>query len=142
MAKKIDVFQMKGLRQILGMRTTSVNRANSNSRVLEEATKAAHPNPNDTRKVQLFSVQHKEMKTRLLGHIIRTDNSDPLRQLTFQAGTCCRVEYGKKRIGKPRQNWIHQTKKYVYVNKMQMFSYDESRAQDDQIMNHAVNRNF
>ena len=56
-AKLIDVFRMKGLRQILGMQTTYVNRANSNSRVLEEATKAAYPNPNDNRKVQLFSIQ-------------------------------------------------------------------------------------
>jgi len=140
MARKIDVFHMKGLRQILGMQTTYVNRANSNARVLEEATKAAYPKPDDNRKVQLFSIQHKERKAKLLGHIARADCSDPLRQLTFQAGTCCRVEYGKKRIGKPRQNWIHQTKKYVYVEKMHMFSYDESRSQDDQIMNHAVNR--
>ena len=99
------------------MTTTFVNRANPNARVLQEASKIAYPKPEDTRTVKLFSIQHQERKAKLLGHIIRSDSNDPLRQLTFQAGTCCRVEYGKKRIGKPRQNWIHQTKKYVYVEK-------------------------
>ena len=60
---------------------------------MEEATKAAYPKPDDNRKVQLFSIQHKERKAKLLGHIARADCSDPLRQLTFQAGICCRVEY-------------------------------------------------
>ena len=65
-----------------------------------------------------------------------------MRQISFQADSAYRVEYGKKRVGKPRQNWIHQTKKYVYVNKFNMFSYDESKQQDDQIMRYAVERKF
>ena len=142
MSKKLDVFHLKGLRQILKMQTTFVNRANSNVKVLEEASKHAYPSPDDNRKVTLFSVQHKERKAKLLGHIARADSNDPLRMATFQAGSCSRIPYGKKRIGKPRQNWIHQTKKYVFLNKMRKLSYDEQREQDDQILNYAQNRNF
>ena len=40
---------------------------------------------------------------------------------------------GTKRVGKPRLNWIHQTKKYVYVEKQHMFSYDGSVSQDKQV---------
>ena len=36
MAKSLDVFQLKGLRKILNMTTTFVNRANPNERVLQE----------------------------------------------------------------------------------------------------------
>ena len=35
-----------------------------------------------------------------------------------------------------------RTKKYVYVNKSNMFSYDEAKQQDDQIMRYAVERKF
>ena len=69
-------------------------------------------------------------------------DDDPLRQVTFQPGTAYRVEYGKKRIGKPRQNWIHQAQKCVYVEKLHLFSYNETRAEDNQLLQNAVNRRF
>ena len=73
---------------------------------------------------------------------MRTDGEDPLRQVSFQTGTAYRIEYGKKRVGKPGQNWLHQTKKYVYVEKFHMFSYSESRGEDDQIYQYAAQRRF
>ena len=65
----------------------------------------------------LYSEFHRDRKAKLLGHVLRTNNKDPLRQISFQADSAERVYYGKKRIGKPRQNWIHQTKRYVYEEK-------------------------
>ena len=140
MAKKLDVFHLKGLRKILRMSTTFINRANTNKKVLQEATKVAYHKDGDNRVLRLYSDQHKDRKAKLLGHIARASNEDPLRQVTFQADTCQRVEYGKKRVGKPRQNWIHQTKKHIYVNQMHMFSYDESQSQDRQILKFAKDR--
>lgn len=110
MYKKIDAFQLRGLRKILKMQTTFMNRANTNKKVYEAATQAAYARVEDHRQVKPFSEYHKQKKANLLGHILRADAEDPLRQVSFQPGTAYRVEYGKKRIGKPRQNWIHQTK--------------------------------
>ena len=78
----------------------------------------------------------------LLGHILRASDDDPLREVTFQPSSAYRVEYGKKRVGKPKQNWIHQTKKYVYVEKQHLFTYDETKTQDDQILKWAQERKF
>lgn len=142
MSKKLDAFQLKGLRQILRLDTTFINRANSNKKVFEVASQIAYPDPNDSRCVKRFSDFHKERKAKLLGHILRADNSDPLREVTFQPDSASRVEYGKKRVGKPRMNWIHQTKKYVYVEKQHMFSYDESVSQDKQLLQWARERRF
>ena len=77
-----------------------------------------------------------------MGHILRTNQEDPLRQITFQQDSAYRVSYGKKRVGKPRQNWIHQTKKYVYENVMGHWAYTEEKAQDDRIFNSARDRKF
>ena len=119
-----------------------MNRANTNKKVYEAATQAAYPRVEDHRQVKPFSEYHKQKKANLLGHILRADAEDPLRQVSFQPGTAYRVEYGKKRIGKPRQNWIHQTKKYVYVEKFHLFSYNENRGEDNQIYQYAVQRKF
>ena len=48
----------------------------------------------------------------------------------------------KKRIGKSRQNWIHQTKKYIFLTKMNKSSYEESREQDLQIFRNAKDHLF
>ena len=111
LAKKLDAFQLRGLRKILGMNTTYINRANTNAKVYEEASKLAFPNSRDHRRIQRFSEFHNKRKTSLLGHILWSEPGDPLRQITFQPNTAYRVFYGKKRVGKPRQNWVHQTKK-------------------------------
>ena len=59
----------------------------------------------------LFSHCYNERRTELLGHIARTTQQDLLRQISFQANSVNRVRYGKKRHGRPRQNWLHYTKK-------------------------------
>ena len=96
MYKKINAFQIRGLRKILKMGTTFINRANSNKAVYDKATRVAYPREGDQRVVLPFSEYHKKKKAKLLGHILRTDEDDPLRQVSFQPGTAYRVEYGKK----------------------------------------------
>ena len=141
-AKKLDVFQLKGLRQILRLQTTFVNRANSNKFVFEMASKTAYPDPQDKRVIPRFSEFHRERNATLLGHILRASDDDPLREVTFQPSSAYRVEYGQKRVGKPKQNWIHQTKKYIRVEKQHLFTYDETEAQHDEILKWAQERKF
>ena len=141
-SKKLDAFQLRGLRKILGLNTTFINRANTNAKVYEEASRIAYPSLHDNRRVQRFSEFHSKRKAKLMGHILRTDRDDPLRQISFQPATAYRVLYGKKRVGKPRQNWIHQTKKYVYETVMGHWAYKEEEAQDDRILNYARTRKF
>ena len=108
MCKKIDAFQLRGLRRILNMSTTFINRANTNANVYEEATKIAYPNAEDKRKVKPFSTYYADKKASLLGHILRASDDDPLRQVSFQPGTAYRVQYEKKRKGKPTVGKIWQ----------------------------------
>ena len=130
------------MRKILGWDTTFINRANTDQGVYEKATKIAFLKEGDHRKIMRFSDFHSERKAQLLGHVLRTQDEDPLRQVTFQPNTAYRVEYGKKRIGKPKQNWIHQAKKHVYVDKLHLFSYEETRNQDDHLLAQARQRRF
>ena len=76
-ANKIDAFQMRGLRKILKIPPTFVDRRNTNKKVLEEATKIAYNAEGDHRQVRQFSVVHSERKAKLLGHIARCGTKIP-----------------------------------------------------------------
>ena len=62
----------------------------------------------------------KSARAKLLGHILRISDVDPLRQVSFTPSTASRIDYGKKRVGRPRQNWVMFSKKYVYENKLHL----------------------
>ena len=102
MARTLDVFQLKGLRKILGWETTFINRGNANRKVYEAATRISFPNDHTSRMIIRFSKFHNERKAQLLGHVLRAEDEVPLRHVTFQPSTAYRVEYGKKRVGKPK----------------------------------------
>ena len=100
--KKVNAFQLRCLRRILGLAPTFIDRANTNMAVLQKASAIADPSAQDHRSVKLFSKLYNERRASLLGHIKRACDSDPLRQISFEPQTANRVQYGKKRCGRPR----------------------------------------
>ena len=142
MSNKLDAFQMRGLRRILQRQSTFIDRRNTNSRLLEEATAIAFPTPGDNRKICRFSEFHMQRRAKLLGHILRSSNTDPLRQVSCEPNTANRVDYGRKRVGKPRQNWLHHTKKYIYENILNGHNYEESKLEDNRVYAAATRRTF
>ena len=71
--------------------------------LLEEASSIAYPSRCDRRKIIPFSEYHMNRRVKLLGHILRSNGNDPMRQISFLPDSAHRVEYGTKRVGKPRQ---------------------------------------
>ena len=140
--KQNDAFQLRGLRKILRLAPAFVDRANTNRAVIQKASLIAYPHEHHLRSVKLFSEHYHERRASLLGHILRACDTDPLRQISFEPQTANRVPYGKKRCGRPRQNWLHCTKKYVYENKLHFQHYDESMVDDNRIFHAAIQRNF
>ena len=142
MYKRIDAFQYRSLRRILGMPSTFINRANTNKKLLEAATAAAFPTRGDRRKIASFSNYHQERRAKLLGHVLRSGNEDPTRQISFLPGTACRIDYGKRRCGRPRQNWLHFAKKFVYEQRLSNFNYTGSTIEDEVMYEAAHRRDF
>ena len=59
--------------------------------------------------IRMFSSTRLQCKISLLGHIIRSEPNDPMRQVLFEKGTLIpRLEFCK-RPGKPRQQWLSTT---------------------------------
>ena len=113
---KIDAFQIRGLRKILNLPSTFIDRRFTNRYVLRRASDLMSTHRSHANNL-LFSHCYNERQAKLLGHIARTTQQDPLRQISFQPNSVNHVPYGKKRHGRPRQNWLHYTKKSIYTKK-------------------------
>ena len=104
MRQKLDVFQLKGLRKILRMQTTYVNRANTTQVVYEQAAQVCGYNA-----VVKLSEYYKQSKLRLFAKILQDGPEDPRMVVTFEPGTLHQHDHGKRRVGRPKQNWVIST---------------------------------
>ena len=87
--KRLDIFQLKGLRKIMKKDTTYVNRANTNERIFEmanEQLKEEHGNNNkkEIKKIIPFRKAYLCSKLKRLKRIINQDQSNPCRKITFR----------------------------------------------------------
>ena len=51
---------------------------------------------------------------RLMGHVIRVDNEDPMRKVTFKENTIQEWAFDKRRVGRPKDQWTEATKKAIW----------------------------
>ena len=112
---KLDVFQFKGLRKILVMDTTFINRANTNAKVSENANRSVNPNLLPNKSIRPFSTYVHNKQEALLKHIVRSPNEDPLRQCTLDFNRPTPFAIGKRRVGRPRLNWTVETYKRLFI---------------------------
>ena len=146
MRSKIDAFQLKGLRQILKLETTYINRENTNERVIELANEELNRRDENIRRrnrhirksIVKFTDYIDKQALKLFGHLVRAPNDDPMRQVTFQAGNCKPSLIGIKRVGQPRHNWIkHNTATAWELAKTALnrpntpFNYENQQHHDD-----------
>ena len=118
---KLDSFHYKGLRRILKIDHAYFSRV-SNEQILVKANIIANKgsnldiswnqfigqNKSAQIKIKPISELIKKRQETLLGHIIRTDEEDPMREATLnKEGT--RLTKEKKRVGRPRENWTYET---------------------------------
>ena len=105
---RIDAYQMKGIRRILNIPPTSIDRAWTNRAALEKATEEAG------KPIKSFSSSWRKQKFKLLGHLLRAEVTDPLHQVTFEGDTKFPRLAIRRRAGRPRDNWLVNTMKEAY----------------------------
>ena len=112
--RRLDVIHLKGLRQILRITTTHVNRTHTNEYVYLQATRAAYGRDKTDKQIRPLTKYIQEKAMKLLSHIARAPDNENMRKVTFKPGTCETMEYDKKRIGRPRENWTVDTLKQMW----------------------------
>ena len=115
---RLDAFQIKGYRRILHIPPTSVDRTMTNSAVKELLNNQYGVT------VVAFSKLCLRRKIQLLGHIIRADPQDPMRQVLFLHNSLNRRTEHTRRIGKPRAHWLIETYADAYKESGHLDEFD------------------
>ena len=64
--------------------------------------------------LRAFSEDYKHRQTKLLGHVIRAADHDPMRQVTFKPGGVRNWSTPIRRVGRPKEQWIQGAKKQAW----------------------------
>ena len=108
---KLDVFQLKGLRKILRMDTTYVNRSNSNDKVFETANRECPQG----KLIERFSETYRRRKLLLYQSIVKLRPRDPMKGVVLDPETLRPRTYERKRVGRPRLNWAAETSREYWA---------------------------
>ena len=126
---KQTAFQMKGLRRILHLPPTFIDRSTTNQRVLD-ILRDSHQICTD-----LFSHTWLKRKLKLFGHILTTSLDDPLRQVLFEYNTYIQ-RLGYTRPGKPRTSWLQAFKAaFEMLGPVEEYDYDNPEHQNFVLQN-------
>ena len=84
----------------------------------------------------------KNQKQKLLGHLIREPNHSITRHVILQDNSATEHDWGKRRIGRPRQSWMKTTKREIFLKLYPGSVYTENQHSDNIIYADAINRRF
>ena len=119
---RLNVFQLRGLRQILKMTTTYINRENTNVRVLQEAEKSVNAGSRKNPTPFLFlSEVHDKRRVKWCGKVLRLLHDDPRFFTTYTTGAAKVKKKHTKRVGRPRLNWAEETHKRAWKTTQEFF---------------------
>ena len=99
---------MKGIRQIMNLKHPYIERENSHENVLIKANQKL-TNEGKIRQISFISEYILDQAARLAGHVLRSSEQDPLRQVTFQVNKAIPLRPEKLRVGRPKIHWAEST---------------------------------
>ena len=101
---RLDAFQLKGLRKILGKQTTYYNRTYSNDYLYQLVNEILSEHSG---KITKLSEYHKERRMILLAKLIVMRDTEPSAKITFDGSGLASYDLkSKRRYGRPRLNWM------------------------------------
>ena len=139
---RLEAFHYKGLRQILRMDTTFINRANANDEVLRRANLATRLRNNSHNAVCKISETLIYQRIALIGNILRQDHTHPLRNVSFCPNSAIPFEVMFRRVGRPRRKWLDSSLGFVWDFLRPNTEFSQSNEQLTYILNAARNHAF
>ena len=114
--RHLNAFQLKSIRRILKMKTTFVERENTNKNVRCGKHNQKPANVQNKNMLSFSECIHKQ-QNQLLAHIIRAPDDDPLRECTLAPVTALPFSVNNRRVGRPKNNWTFKTyERLIYKN--------------------------
>jgi len=116
------VFQLRGLRNILKMKTTYVERGNSNAEVFRRANEEIQnetPEGKTPKKIKPFVTCYLNSRMKRLARVHKMKHDHAVRHITFAPDPKKRIvpwNPPNRRVGRPRFKWVTKTIKDMWHN--------------------------
>ena len=104
---RLDVFQLKGLRKILKIPTTYVDRRYTNQYIYQKANSILERE--DKPPIKQLSIHHRERRVIRLAKLLVLKEKDPCAKVTLNFHDLRPHDYGTWRVGRPRKHWLTHT---------------------------------
>ena len=102
---RLNAFHIRAIRRILNIPPTFINRDMTNNYVLQQADRELNKdNAGPKRKVKLISDIIKHRQASLLGHVIRSEERDPMEMVSFGNEELTPLEDIQRRVGRLEKN--------------------------------------
>ena len=111
---RLEAFQLKGLRKILKMEITFINRGNTNHEVFRRANWHMRARSGHSARIEAISCLLRKRRISLVGHALKQDKGHLLRNISFQNHTPIPVGVLYRRQGYPRIKWMDSTLKITW----------------------------
>ena len=124
------------------MKTTYVDRANTNEKVFEKANLYRYK-PEDEKTIQSFQQYVNTKHNKMLGHVIRQPAEAPHRQIAFHNNTFTPGVYINRRVGRPRYHLVSNTYERIWIEDLNHPGDDwktDTNSKISQIVERAQNR--
>ena len=108
--QKLNTMQLKGLRQILNITTTYIDRTHTNEFVFNQGQ--AQMKAGKT--LKSFSESYQEKRMKYMGHLLRQTDDAPEKFATLHTHTPFPQINPIRRVGAPRINWAEETMKMAW----------------------------
>ena len=102
--RALDTFHLKCLRKILKMKTTFIERANSNEEVYRRAREAL----GQGKVIKPLSELFLERKQKFFKQVVVAEEGNPIRDITFVGNSMKPHTHFPRRVGRPRANWARK----------------------------------
>ena len=112
---KLNAIQFKGLRKILGMDHTFINRSNTNTKLLQTANSFKNPNQIPNKDIHPFGEYIQIKQEALLKHTVRAPNDDPLRESMLRCNSPLPLEPIIRRVGRPKVAWAQSVYERIWA---------------------------
>ena len=114
---KLNAFQMKGIRRILKIPPTEIDRQWTNKKVWDKATEESG------KYILKFTEMWYRQKYKRLGHLLRSEPDNPLHRVVFRTPDKHPRITGIRGVGRPREDWLYETMKDAF-NIVTVFAED------------------
>jgi len=112
---RLNTFQLKGLRKILNLKTTFVERSNTNNKVFQQANLIKNPQNTPNKNILTFETYIRNTQEALFKHLVRLPETDPVRQCTFEPNSAIPHIHTNRRVGRPRIRWEHDIASRIFT---------------------------